>query len=211
MVNETMTENKTLLYVVTSVDEGIQLNSGVRLGFVGGGIDLPRFNEAIKILQEVLPLEEKQRIAVISSQEDQWQDDHLQSRNSLTIKDKYDELAAANDLYYAGHLDFGDPKVLLNDIKGHLVRPPKIHVADSIRFTCGGGEQVFNLRNYVISADWVFKADENLARELLAAQIDYCHMIAGRKLKFDYEIDGELDPKLAAINREFVEKIIKTI
>ena len=201
-----------LPYVITGVDEGIQLNSGVRLAFAGCGMGLDGFEMALKILKKELPLEATgEGLTMLSSQEDEWQDDYLESRNPVTVKEKFEEWATKCGVKYVGNLDFGDPKPYTEAIKGHLVRPPKIHVADTICLSCGGGEQVFNLRHYVLSADWLFKADQKKAKELIAAEIAYCEKVAGKKLKFEYEIEGDLDPKIAAINKEFAEKIVASL
>ena len=197
-------------YVITGTDEGIQLNAGVRLGFAGAGLELAGFEMALQILKESLPLEGA-KITVLSSQEDKWQDDAVGGRNQTAVREKFEDFAEKNGLEYLGHLDFGDPKPYSDEVKGHLVRPPKIHVADTVCLSCGGGEQVFNLRHYVLSADWLFKADQTKAKALLKKEFEYCQEVAGKKLKVDYEIAGDLDPKIAAINKEFAEKLMTEI
>ena len=71
----------------------------------------------------------------------------------LVCNKKSKLLADKNDLLYAGEFPFADPEELEHGVKGHMVRPRGIHIANKICFTVAGGEEVYNLGQYLISAD----------------------------------------------------------
>ncbi|MDR0463340.1 MAG: hypothetical protein LBG64_03935 [Pseudomonadales bacterium] len=206
MTNE---NNPPISLVISSSDEGVQLNSGTRIGFVGSGYDLPHFSKAVKSLKKHLPLDLK----MASSQEDDWLLEKLESKNPNLYRETVEKLAKEEDVKYIGQLDFGDPRALDDEVtKGHLVRPPKIHVADSICFTCGGGEQVFNLRNIVLSADFANDLTTKQLGELMQAQIDFYKKVLNRDdLTFVIETDGILGKKLAEKNQAALMKALPEI
>src|SRR5690606_26375921 len=118
-----------------------------------------------------------------------------------TMQQQVEALADREDLTFAGHLEFTDPRELKADIKGHMVRPRGIHIANKICFTLGGGEQTFNLGNYVVCADWVAQADTEVVKAVLQLQIEYYTQLAKQELQFVFEQEGELGAKVAAQNK----------
>ncbi|MDO5561366.1 MAG: hypothetical protein Q4G02_01150 [bacterium] len=191
--------------VITSGDEGVQLNSGVRFAFVGSGYDLPYFPQALKALQKLF----KQDFVLASVQEDDWMAKKLSSRNPNLYQTTLEKLAKKNKLAYVGQFDYGDPRDL-NDssTRGHIVRPQKIHVADQVIFTLGGGEQNFNLRKFVISADYVANLPIAQAEAIIKAQVDFYQTLTKKPLNFSYETEGSLDEKTKVANQAIIEKMI---
>jgi hypothetical protein len=199
MKNTNQTVDTT--FVIASSDEGVQLNSGTRFGFVGSGYNLPHFVAAVAKLAQLLP----EKLKIASAQEDDWLLTTLESKNPNLYREAVEKLAKEAGLDYIGQLDFGDPRVLDDtDTKGHLVRPPKIHVADTICFTCGGGEQTFNLRHFMVSADFAGSLPKKELRDLLRAQIDFLTQLIGRAPTFSVEMEGFLGEKVAAKNRQAI-------
>ena len=141
-------------YVITCGDEGVQINHGTRLAFAGSGYGLEGFSEAVKALKKLL----KTEIRIASNQENDWFKAQLDLKDweqvNASAQQQVEALADQEKLLYAGYLPFADPRKLKHDIKGHMVRPKRVHVANKICFTLGGGEQVYNLGCYRISADW---------------------------------------------------------
>lgn len=194
--------------VIATGDEGLQLNCGVRFGFAGSGYDLPHFEEAVKILKKYLP----QDLVLVSMQEDDWMSEKLATKNPNLYQETLEKFAKKHKVKYVGQLDYGDPRDLSDGVtRGHIVRPQKIHVADRICFTTGGGEQVYNLREFVISADYIFGLKKKQAQEILQPQIEFYQKLAGRPLKFTMETKGVLDEKLASKNQKLLEEILQTI
>jgi hypothetical protein len=191
--------------IITSSDEGVQLNEGTRFGFVGSGYELPNFALAVKALAKTLG----ETPALVSSQEDDWLAEKLDSRNPNLYRDTVEKLAKEVSVNYIGQLDFGDPRVLDDgETKGHLVRPPKIHVADTICFTCGGGEQTFNLRNIVLSADFASEMKSKDLAILMETQVQFCERLIGHELEFVFELEGELGEKRAKKNQAALLKAL---
>ncbi|NCN07046.1 MAG: hypothetical protein GW946_04380, partial [Candidatus Pacebacteria bacterium] len=117
-------------------------------------------------------------------------------------------LADEHDLLYAGFLPFADPRQLKHDIKGHMVRPKKVHVANGISFTLGGGEQTYHLGRYVISAEWIGSAPEKLAKSVLEEQVAFYTKVAGgQQLERLFEEEGEVDPVVVKKNKKRLEKL----
>ena len=193
--------------VITSGDEGVQLNAGVRFAFVGSGYDLPHFSSAVKALQKIF----KQDFVLASVQEDNWLALKLASHNPNLYQSTLAVLADEQHLAYVGQFDYGDPRDL-NDssVRGHIVRPPKIHVADQVIFTLGGGEQNFNLRKFVISADYVASLPFEQAASLIKTQVDFYQTLVKKPLKFSYETDGPLADELKQQNQAIVERILNS-
>ncbi|MCL2110310.1 hypothetical protein FWH30_01895 [Microgenomates group bacterium] len=193
--------------VIASSDEGLQLNDGVRLGFVGAGLGIAELDEIIEVLQEQMEKSGDGELVIVSSQEDDIQDDLLQTRNIGMVAEKMTAFASKFKIGYAGHIDFGDPRNINLGVRGHLVRPPRLHVADSVCFTLAGGEHNFSLRHFVLSADWVFALGRKKATKILTAEVAALEKLSGKKLKITYDMKGDWDPKIAAVNKEIVEAI----
>jgi hypothetical protein len=194
-------------YVITCGDEGVQINEGRRLSFVGAGFQLPGFSDAVKILKKILDKE----LRVASSQENDWVKEKLDLQNwqqaNAMMQQHVAALADTEGLLYAGYLPFTDPRKLDHDIKGHMVRPHGVHVASKISFTLGGGEQTYNLGQFQISADWVAEAPKALVKTIMQTQIEFYQKIAKRDLIFMFEEKGELGEAVAAKNRKMLESI----
>lgn len=192
-------------YVITCGDEGVQVNEGRRLAFVGAGFQLKGFSEVVKILKKTLDME----LRVVSSQENDWIKQQLELQNwqqvNAMMQQHIAALADKEGLLYAGYLPFTDPRKLEHDIKGHMVRPHNVHIANKICFTLGGGEQVYNLGQFQISADWVAQAPKALVKEVILPQIEFYKALAKRDLPFVFETRGELGEAVAAKNKAALE------
>ncbi|OGJ37542.1 MAG: hypothetical protein A2383_00775 [Candidatus Pacebacteria bacterium RIFOXYB1_FULL_39_46] len=199
--------NKPAPYVITCGDEGVQINHGTRLSFVGAGYELPGFSQAVKILKKILD----PKIKIASNQENDW----IRKKMNLTDWDQtnasaqqqIEALADQEGLLYVGYLPFADPRKLKYDIKGHMVRPKKVHVANKICFTLGGGEQTYNLGCYQISADWVGSAPKKIVEQVILPQLEFYKKLSGIKLPLVYELAGVLGEKVAQKNLKALEKI----
>lgn len=194
-------------YVITCGDEGIQINEGTRLAIVGSGFRLEGFSEVVNILKDIFG----KKVAVASSEENDWVKSKLDLSNweqvNASSQQYIEALADKEKLVYAGFLPFADPKVLNGEIKGHMVRPHGIHIANKIVLTVGGGEQKFHLGHYVISADWVAKADKKLVKSFIQTQIDFYQKLAGKtKLEIIVEETGSLGEDVAAANKKMLQK-----
>ncbi len=198
-----MSEAKSGLWVIASGDEGLQLNSGVRLGFAGAGYTLPHFSEAVDILRGTLAGE----IYMASAQEDDWLARALQSKNQSVFDETIQALAAENQLTYVGQFDFGDPKDLEHGVRGHLVRPPKIHVAEAIVLTVGGGEQVYSLEQLVISAEYAYRLAPEKLQVLMNTQIDFYRQVVGVDLPVKIVRDGVLAADVKKANETALASI----
>ena len=192
--------------VITSGDEGVQLNAGTRLGFAGSGYELTGFAEAVTALQKVFG---KRKIFLASVQEDDWMAEKLSSRNPNLYQETLEKLAKTQRLPYAGQLDYGDPRDLKTpDVRGHIVRPQKVHVADQIILTVGGGEQKFNLRKVVICADYVSLLPWETAKMIIMEQIKFYQQQMKKAPKFFIETDGDLSDEIKEKNKAVVKKIL---
>lgn len=194
-------------YVITCGDEGVQINQGTRLGFTGAGYGIDGFSDVVKILKKLLGKE----IAIAANQENEWLKQKLNLMNweqvNASAQQHIEALADREGLQYAGYLPFADPKQLEHDIRGHMVRPQGIHIANKLCFTLAGGEQTYNLGNYVISADWVAEADLDLVKKVILPQVEFYEKLAGAKLKILFEENGELGADVAAKNKAVLKKI----
>ena len=109
---------------------------------------------------------------------------------------------------HAGFLPFADPRKLKYDIKGHMVRPHDVHVGNKICFSLGGGEQIYNLGCYRISADWVGKVHKKTVEKIILPQIEFYTKVSGlKKLDLFYETEGELFDS----NEKLVKKNLKKL
>ncbi len=203
-----MSEKTQDIFVIADGDEGVQLNRGRRLAILGSGFHLPHFSKVAKLLKKLFG----PKIVLTSSAENAWfkkifdLDDWQQV--DATSKQHVEALADKVGLDYAGFLPFTDPRKLKYDIKGHMVRPHDVHLASKICFTLGGGEQTYNLGHFVISADWVHLVSDKIAREFIQPQIEfYTQLIGAEKLTRVYELEGELDEKIAQKNLQKLKKL----
>lgn len=202
-------EEKVLAYVITCGDEGVQINEGTRLGFIGAGVKLEGFSKAVAALKELF-VGENLRIA--SSEECDWIKEQFDlstwEQTSASSQQHVELLADKEGLLYCGLLPFKDPRKLKHDIKGHMVRPHNIHVANKICFTLGGGEQTYNLGCYLISAEWVHKVPAKIAKSIIDTQIAFYKKVAKNdNLEFVFEKDGILGEKVAEKNVKALKKI----
>jgi len=194
-------------YVIACGDEGVQINQGTRFGFVGAGFQLDGFSDVVPLLKKLFGEE----IAVAANQESDW----LKSKLDLTSweqvnassQQQIEALADREGLIYAGYLPFADPKQLAHEIKGHMVRPLKVHIANKVCFTLAGGEQKYNLGNYVVSADWLSEAPKKLAELVIKTQVEFYEKLAGEPLIRVYEELGVLGEEVAKKNRQILDKM----
>lgn len=194
-------------FVITCGDEGVQINEGARLGFVGAGFRLDGFSEVVTILKKIFGKD----IRIAASEENDWLKQQLDLSNweqvNASAQQHIQALADTEKLLYAGFLPFSDPKNLDHEIRGHMVRPHGIHIANKICFTLGGGEQTYNLGNYVISADWVAEAPTKLVKSVIGTQVEFYKKLAkNNDLEIVLEEAGELGEKVAAANKKALQK-----
>src|SRR5579859_4748226 len=196
-------------YVITCGEEGVQINEGTRLGVVGAGFRLDHFSEVVKSCKKLFGKD----IAIISSDENDWAKKQLDVRDwdqvNASMQQHVEALADREKLKYSGHLSFTDPKVLKYGVKGHMVRPHGVHVANKICFTLGGGEQKYSLGSYLISADWVAEAGLRVARSVIETQIQFYKELAKKDLTLIFEEGGVLGEKIAKQNFKVLQKILE--
>lgn len=198
-----------MTYVIACGDEGVQLNGGVRLGVVGSGYHVDGFSQVVAGLKKVLSAE----LCLVASEENDWMKQQLDLTNweqvNASAQQQLQAVADKEGVQYAGFLPFADPQQLEHGVRGHMVRPHGIHIANKICFTLAGGEQKFNLGCYVISAEWVREVEPSVAKKFLQTQIDfYTKLSGGNKLAYVFEETGELGAEVAAQNKETLEKIL---
>ena len=195
-----------MTYVITCGDEGVQINEGTRLAFAGAGIKLEGFSQAVALLKKVL----KEDVGIVASDQNDWIKQQFELDNweqtSATMQQHVEAIAEKEGLKYVGILPFADPRQLKHDIKGHMVRPKGIHIANKIGFTLAGGEQTYNLGRYLISADWVAKAKTDLIKKVIQPQIDFYTKLAKQDLTFDFEMEGPLGEEVAEANKKALAK-----
>jgi hypothetical protein len=197
-----------MAFVITSGDEGVQINEGTRLAFAGGGFKLEGFGEAVKILRKYLGDD----LRIAASEEDAWIKEKLDLANweqvNASAQQHLQVLADQQGLLYAGNIPFADPQELDHGIRGHMVRPQGMHLATKIAFTLGGGEQAYHLGHFLISADWVGDADEAVVRKVLEPQIAHYAGLAGKEsLPFEFEEEGALPDDMKERNRKMLKKV----
>jgi hypothetical protein len=211
--NQENTELKTPLLIACG-DEGVQINEGCRFAFVGAGFRLEGFREALAALKKVLkkyPSDDKQ-LRIVANQENAWIKEKLELNDwdeaNSTMQQKIEALADQEKLLYAGELPFADPAELEHGVKGHMVRPRGIHIANKICFTLAGGEEVYNLGQYLISADWLVEADLETAKKVIATQVEFYQKLSGNNaLTFIAQEAGPLGEEIAAANKAVLEKL----
>lgn len=194
-------------YVITDGDEGVQINDGTRLGFAGAGYELAGFSEAVKILKKLLT----KKIRLASSAQSAWMQEKLElddwQQVDAMAQQKLHALAEQEKLMYAGFLPFEDPQEVKHGIKGHMVRPKGIHLANKICFTFGGGEKVYNLGQFLISADWVSEADPQLVEDCIMQQVEFYQNMSSADLKLVYQTGGILGEEKALKNKAVIEEL----
>ena len=195
-------------YVITSGDEGVQINQGTRLAFAGSGFNLEGFSDAVAILKTLVDDD----LRIVTHVECDWMKEQLDLSNweqvTASSQQYIEALADKEGLLYSGILPFADPKELGHGIKGHMVRPQGIHIANKIMFTLAGGEQTYNLGCFVISADWVAQASKETVSQLMQAQIAHYKAIAKRDdLAFVFEMAGPLGAEVAEANKQMLESV----
>ena len=198
-----------LLYVISSCDEGLQLNQGIKIGFVGAGFGINQLDLILPALEDVL----QQQLIVVSSQDDDLHIKHVPNvkKQRIFINEKFVFFAKKHNLLYAGHLDFKEPQNLKYEVRGHMVRPEGVHVAQNICFTLGGGEQIYSLANFVLSAEWISSVDFDLAFKIMKEQVDFIKKISFNKLNLIFQKDGLLSDELKMKNEKIIEKIIQKL
>lgn len=194
-----------MAYVITCGDEGIQINEGTRLGILGAGFKIEGFPQVVKVLKKLF----NKNIRVVANGENEWVKNHLKLDNweqtDASMQQQIEALADENKLAYAGLIPFADPKQLKHQIKGHMVRPRGIHIANKICFTLAGGEQTYHLGHYIISAEWVSDVDKKIAKEFLTTQVEFYNKQSKMELEFVFEEEGELGKKVAEKNKKIIE------
>lgn len=199
-----------MAYVITCGDEGVQINNGTRLGVIGAGLMLEEFPEVVKYIKKSFG--ETEEFTIAGSAENDWSKEKLKldtwEQTNASVQQKVAALADDLGLLYSGFLPFADPRQLKHDIKGHMVRPQLVHIANGISFTLGGGEQIYHLGRFVISADWIGVAPDALVKKVLQTQIDFYQKIVGKeKLLRVIEDTGDLDDKVITKNKAKLEKL----
>ena len=194
-------------YVITCGDEGIQINEGIRLGILGAGFKVEGFSQVVKVLKKLFG----KNIRIVANEENEWFKNQLKLDNweqaSASMQQQIESLADKNKLFYAGLIPFTDPKQLKHQIKGHMVRPKGIHIANKICFTLAGGEQTYHLGHYVISAEWVAEVDKKVAKKFLNTQVEFYKAQAKQDLPYVFETKGKLDSMAVAKNKKVLESL----
>ena len=132
---------------------------------------------------------------------DEWEEVDAMTQQHLQ------SLADREKIKYAGFLPFADPQELNYGVKGHMVRPHGVHLANKICFTFGGGEQTYNLGQFLISADWVSEADEKLVEKCIKKQVDFFQGLSKSNLKFVCQMKGVLGEEVAKKNQAVLKKL----
>lgn len=195
-------------YVITCGDEGVQINEGQRLGVVGAGFKLENFSLLVEALKKLLGAD----LRIAANEENAWIKEKLDlstwEQTNASAQQHLEALADQEGLLYAGILPFADPQDLNHGIKGHMVRPPKVHIATKIALTLAGGEQTFHLGQNVISAEWVHLVEPKIAKKLLQDQIDFYQKLAGDfKLELMLVEEGDLGEEIAAKNKQVLVEL----
>lgn len=198
-----------MAYVISCGDEGVQINEGTRIAIVGSGFRLDGISDVVKALKKVLGKD----LRLASNEESDWVKSQLDLVNweqvNAMSQQHLQALADREGVLYAGYLPFADPKQLEHEIKGHMVRPREVHIANKICFTLGGGEQKYNLGQFVISADWAHAAKPTLIKKAVQPQIDfYTKLAGGRELPFVVEMEGALGQEIAKKNKTALESAL---
>lgn len=194
-------------YVITGGDEGIQINVGIRLAFAGAGYEIPSFSKAVVALKKTFG----ENISIVSNHENYW----IKSKMKLTdwnqvdasMQQQIEAIADKEGLSFAGNVPFSDPRKLKDEVKGHMVRPKGVHIGNKICFSLGGGEQVYNLGCFRISADWLHAVSPKVVKDVILPQIEFYNKLIKKDLPLFYELHGELDEKIANKNLKKLQKL----
>lgn len=196
-----------MTYVLACGDEGVQLNEGVRLAVVGAGVKLDNFSVLVSALKQLVG----ESLVIAASEENDWIKQQFSlntyEQANATMQQQVQVVADQNQLLYAGSLPFADPQDLDHGVRGHMVRPKGMHIANKICFTLAGGEQTYNLGQYLVSAEWVHLVDRAVAQRLIAQQVEFYQSLAGKKLQTVFETEGELGQEVALQNRQILQEL----
>jgi len=205
--------NPAMPWVIACGDEGVQINFGRRLAFLGAGLKLENFNKvlvAVRKMMDKCDVVDRQ-LRLVASEENAYVKEIFELNDfdeaNASMQQHLQALADEEKLLYAGILPFADPLELDHDIKGHMVRPRNIHIANKICFTLAGGETTYNLGQYLISADWLAFADESLAKKTLATQVSFYEKLAKRPLKLVIEEEGNLPAEIVEKNKAILSHL----
>lgn len=200
--------------VITDGDEGVQINTGNRFAFLGAGWQLPMFTQALQALRQVLqnyPSKDK-KLRLVASEENAYFRQQLQlndwDETNASMQQHLAALADKEKLLYSGILPFADPVDLEHGVKGHMVRPHDVHIANKICFTLAGGETVYNLGQYLISADWLLAAPKKVAEQLIKTQLEfYRHLAKNPNLDLVVQSEGPLGEAVANKNLKILQSL----
>lgn len=193
-----------MTYVIACGDEGVQLNEGTRLAVAGAGLKLEHADQVYAALKQLFST-----VGIAASEENDWVKQQFQldtyEQADATMQQYAEAAADEQGLTYVGFIPFADPQELQAGVKAHMVRPKGIHIANKICFTLAGGEQTYNLGQYLISAEWVHAVDKKIAKQVLTTQVEfYTQLAGGRELEVCWEEEGELDAKLVDQNKKLL-------
>ncbi len=195
-----------LQYIIACGDEGVRVSGATRLGVVGAGAKLPHIDELYKAIKKIYP-----QVGVFANQENDWIKQQLALSDyesaDASMQQHIAALCDLQDVKYLGNIEFVDPVEFGDGVKAHMVRPHGIHVAKQISLTIGGGEQKFNLGNFVVSADWVSGVKPEVAKEILQTEIEFYRALRKKELPIVVEDGGELSDEMKAKNREVLQNI----
>jgi hypothetical protein len=208
-------EQASVPFVIACGDEGVQINHGRRFAFLGAGLKMTDFSNAIKALRDTLSqhgfAEQAKGMAIVANEENAYVKQILDLNDfdeaNASMQQHLQVVAEKEQLLYAGMLPFADPLELEYSVKGHMVRPKGIHIANKICFTVGGGENTYNLGQYLISADWITQAPLDVAKAILATQVEFYEKLAKRPLLKVIETAGILPEEVSLANRQVLSKL----
>jgi hypothetical protein len=206
-----VTEIVEIPFVIACGDEGVQINFGRRLAFLGSGLKLTGFSQVLVAVRHILdlyPAVSDHRLRLVANEENTYIKEVLNLNDfdeaNASMQQHLEALADKENLLYAGILPFADPLELKYGIKGHMVRPRNIHIANKICFTLAGGETTYNLGQYLISADWLAFAELALIKSVLDTQVQFYEKLAKRPLQFVMEEQGNLPSEIVVKNKNIL-------
>jgi hypothetical protein len=211
--NNSANLNQSMPWVIACGDEGVQINTGRRLAFLGAGLQLEDFSQVLKAVRQMMKQSTNtdDQLRLVANEENAYVKEVLALNDfdeaNASMQQHLQVLADREDLLYAGILPFADPLELAHEIKGHMVRPRNVHIANKICFTLAGGETTYNLGQYLISADWLAFADLDLAKKTLATQVAFYEKLAKRPLQLVVEETGVLPAEIIAKNKAILQSL----
>ena len=222
--SDSSTAYEPMPLVIAAADEGVQLNHGRRFAFVGAGFRLPHISAVLvalaKTIDQHFPAEQKdKKLKIAASEENAWFKQTLKlndwDETNASMQQHLAALAEQEQLEYVGILPFADPQELAGAVKGHMVRPHNLHLANKVCLTIAGGEQTYNLGQYLLSVDWLAEFTKHgkqklkEAKELVQAQLTYLRELNhGKDLPTVIEDQGPLSSQLVEENRQLITKIL---